>query len=32
MEQANRTFLMDLLHTPSPSSDEVAIQKNGLAM
>ncbi|TRM13022.1 M42 family metallopeptidase [Lentibacillus cibarius] len=27
MEQANRSFLMDLLHTPSPSSDEVAIQK-----
>ncbi|MFC4558615.1 M20/M25/M40 family metallo-hydrolase [Virgibacillus kekensis] len=27
MEQANRDFLLELLHTPSPSSDEVRIQK-----
>lgn len=27
MEQANRNFLLDLLHTPSPSSQEMEIQK-----
>lgn len=27
MEQANRDFLLELLHTPSPSSNEVEIQK-----
>ncbi|RYG74514.1 M42 family peptidase [Lentibacillus lipolyticus] len=31
MEQANRSFLLDLLHTPSPSSDEVAIQKKWIS-
>ncbi|WP_106496824.1 M20/M25/M40 family metallo-hydrolase [Lentibacillus sp. Marseille-P4043] len=27
MEQANRDFLLELLHTPSPSSNEMEIQK-----
>src|SRR5699024_8439422 len=30
MEEANRAFLMELLQTPSPSSQEMAIQKKGM--